>query len=271
MPIAAAPAVSLHWSFDPVLLAIGPLSLRWYGALFVAAFWAGQAILARIFVAEGVARAHAERLLLYALLGTILGARLVHCLAYDPGFYFENPLEIVKIWKGGLASHGGAVGMLLGLWLYGRAAEPRLPFLWLVDRVSIPAALGAAFVRVANFLNSEIVGVPTSSRLGLVFDAVDGLPRHPVQLYEAACYLVIFGLLLALYRRTGKHTPHGMLFGLFLLLVFSARIALEFLKVPQAAYEAGQLFTVGQYLSAPFAVFGGFMIVWSRRASHAVK
>ncbi len=258
----------IHWKFDPILVAIGPVSIRWYGLLFVAAFFVGQAILARVFKAEDVPPENAGRLLLYSLLGTIVGARLAHCLFYDPQYYLSHPLEILHIWEGGLASHGGAVGMLVGLWLGSRATRPHLPFLWLVDRVTIPAALGAVFVRVANFLNSEIVGLPTSSaRWGVVFESVDQFPRHPAQLYEAAAYLIIAFVLLVAYRRFGKRTPQGLLFGWFMLLVFSVRIAVEFFKVPQAAYESGQIFSVGQYLSLPFVALGAAMVL--RRPSEA--
>lgn len=255
----------IHWSFDPILISIGSLSIRWYGVLFVAAFVVGQALLARIFRAEGAPPENAERLLLYSLVGTIIGARLAHCLFYDPQHYLAHPLAMLRIWEGGLASHGGAVGMLLGLWLGGRANRPHLPFLWLIDRVTIPAAFGAVFVRAANFLNSEIVGVPTSGRWGVVFESVDQLPRHPAQLYEAAMYLIIGCVLWGIYRRFGKRTPPGLLFGLFMLLVFSVRVAVEFYKVPQAAYESGQVLSVGQYLSLPFLALGAVFIGKSRR------
>lgn len=255
----------LRWNFDPILFALGPLTIRWYGLLFVGAFVTGQAVLARIFKHEGVPPEHAQRLLMFALLGTIIGARLVHCLFYDPQYYWANPGAILRIWEGGLASHGGALGMLLGLWLGSRTARPRLPFLWSVDRVAIPAALGAVFVRVANFLNSEIVGVPTSGGWGVVFEPVDALPRHPVQLYEAVGYLAISAVLLAVYRRLGKRTPQGLLFGWFMVLVFAARIAAEFFKVPQAAYEVGQVLTVGQWLSVPFVALGIGMALLAKR------
>ena len=257
-----------HWNFNPIFLAIGPLSIRWYGILFVGAFFTGQMILARIFKAEDLPRINADRLLMYALIGTITGARLVHCLFYDPQYYLSNPMAILRIWEGGLASHGGAMGMLFGLWLGGRTARPPLPFLWLVDRVAIPAAFGAVFVRIANFLNSEIVGTPTSGHWGVVFESVDALPRHPVQLYEAAAYLIISVILLLVYRRLGSRTPPGLLFGWFLLLVFSARIAAEFFKVPQASYESGNVFSVGQYLSLPFVFLGIALVLWSKSASN---
>lgn len=258
------PLTMINWKFDPVLLAIGPLSIRWYGMLFVAAFLIGQVILARMFKAEGVPPANAERLLLYALVATIVGARLAHCLFYDPHYYLAQPLAMLRIWEGGLASHGGAVGMLIGLWLGCHTARPRLPFIWLIDRATIPAALGAVFVRAANFLNSEIVGVPTAGNWGVVFESVDLLPRHPAQLYEAAAYLVIGVVLWAIYQRFYQRTPSGLLFGLFMLLMFSVRIAVEFFKVPQAAYESGQVFSVGQYLSLPFIAVGAAFILRSQ-------
>lgn len=251
----------IHWAFDPILFSVGPLTIRWYGLLFVGAFLIGQWMLGRIFAAECVPRENAERLMIHALLGAVIGARLVHCLFYEPGYYLSHPLAILRIWEGGLASHGGALGMLLALWFGARTAQPRLPFLWLIDRVSMPAALGAVFVRVANFLNSEIVGIPTSGRWGVVFESIDALPRHPAQLYEAIAYALIFAVLLTIYRRSGKRTPEGLLFGVLMALVFSARIVVEFFKTPQAAYEAGQLFTVGQYLSLPFVMLGVVMMV----------
>ncbi|NML16889.1 prolipoprotein diacylglyceryl transferase [Azohydromonas caseinilytica] len=255
----------LHWKFDPVLLSLGPIAIHWYGLLFVGAFFTGQALLVRMFKAENVPPQKAEQLLLYALLGTIVGARLVHCFFYDPAYYLSNPLAILRIWEGGLASHGGALGMLLGLWLGNARSAPRLPFLWLVDRVAIPAALGAVFVRVANFLNSEILGKPTAGDWGVVFDSVDALPRHPVQLYEALGYLAVAAVLWSLYRREGRHPPPGRLLGWFMVLVFSLRIATEFFKAPQAAYEAGQVFSVGQYLSLPFVLLGVALMLRARK------
>lgn len=257
----------IHWAFDPILFSAGPLTIRWYGLLFVGAFLIGQWMLGRIFAAEGVPRENAERLMIHALLGAVVGARLVHCLFYEPDYYLSHPLAILRIWEGGLASHGGALGMLLALWFAARTAQPRLPFLWLIDRVSMPAALGAVFVRVANFLNSEIVGIPTSGRWGVVFESIDALPRHPAQLYEAITYALIFAVLLAIYRRSGKRTPEGLLFGVLMALVFSARVVVEFFKTPQAAYEAGQLFTVGQYLSLPFVMLGVVMMARAIRRS----
>lgn len=255
----------LHWSFDPVLFSLGPLTVRWYGLLFVGGFFAGQLLLARMFKAEGVAPGQAERLLMYALLGSIVGARLVHCLFYEPEYYLSNPLAILRIWEGGLASHGGLIGLVVGLWLARRGAQPPLPLPWLFDRVSMPAMVAAVCIRVANFLNSEIVGEPTGGVWGVVFEAVDGVPRHPAQLYEAAAYALILVVLTVVYRRFARKPPAWLLTGLSLLLAFSARIVIEFFKTPQAAYEAGQAFSVGQWLSLPFVLLGLVLVVRALR------
>lgn len=251
----------LHWSFDPVLFSLGPLTVRWYGLLFVGGFFAGQWLLARMFKAEGVPPQQAERLLMYALLGSIVGARLVHCLFYEPAYYLANPLAILRIWEGGLASHGGMIGLVIGLWLARRGAQPRMSLPWLFDRVTMPAMLAAVSIRIANFLNSEIVGEPTGGAWGVVFEAVDGVPRHPAQLYEAAAYALILVVLTVVYRRFARTPPTWLLTGLSLSLAFSARIVIEFFKTPQAAYEAGQAFSVGQWLSVPFALLGLAMVV----------
>lgn len=257
-----------HWSFDPILWRLGPLAVRWYGLMFVAAFLLGQWLLTRSFRAEGISDAVVERLTLSALVGTVVGARLVHCLVYDPSHYLQHPFAILRVWEGGLASHGGLLGLVLGLWMGARRTGLDQPFVWLLDRVAVVAALGGALVRVANFLNSEIVGRPTGAAWGVVFEAVDALPRHPVQLYEAFAYLCVFLFLARRYRRCAGHPPSGLLLGWFLLLVFSARMAMEFFKTPQATYEAGQFVSVGQWLSVPF-VLAGVYGVWraQRRAA----
>lgn len=253
----------INWNPDPILLSIGPVDMKWYGLLFALAFVAGLAIIKNIFKAENVPQEHADHLFVYALAGTIIGARLVHCLIYDPQQYLANPMAILRIWEGGLASHGGAIGFLLGLWLAAKKTQPKLPYLWLLDRVTIPAALGAVLIRLANFINSEIIGNPTSGSWGVIFEKVDAIPRHPAQLYEALAYLFIFFVLIAIYRHYGKNTPNGLLFGVFMTMVFASRISVEFVKTPQAVYEVGQLFSVGQYLSLPFILVGIAAVIWA--------
>ena len=253
----------IHWQFDPIALQIGPVPLRWYGLLFVGGFFIGQRILARIFRREDVPEQHADALLMYSLIGAVVGARIVHCLFYEPDYYLSNPLAILRIWEGGLASHGGVIGVVVGMWMASRRLK--LPFAWLLDRMAIPSALVAVFIRVANFLNSEIVGNPTGGQWGVVFEAVDALPRHPAQLYEAFGYLLTFFVLRAIYKRHGAETPRGLLLGWMLALVFGVRILVEFVKTPQAAYEAGQLISVGQWLSVPFLILGIVLIARARR------
>ncbi|HTE42857.1 MAG TPA: prolipoprotein diacylglyceryl transferase [Steroidobacteraceae bacterium] len=243
----------MTWNVDPVLLNLGFLQVHWYGLLFAGSFLVGYKLMQWIYAREGRAVQELDNLLLYIMIGTVVGARLAHCLFYDPQYFLKHPLEILMVWKGGLASHGGAVGVLLAAYLYCRQPE-RPGFLWLVDRMAIPAVLAGGMIRVGNFFNSEIYGKPTDGPLGVVFERVDRLPRHPVQLYEAAMYFAIFALLLWVYVR--RRPAEGRMLGLYLMLVFAARFALEFLKVPQAAYEGDPLFSVGHLLSVPF-VFAG--------------
>ena len=243
------------WDPNPELTSIGFLTIRWYGIFFAAAFLVGFQIMLRIYVKEGRPSSELDRLLFYMMLGTVIGARLGHCIFYDPQFYLTHPLEILKVWKGGLASHGGGLGLLLAIAWFVRKTEG-ISFLWLVDRIAIPTALGGAFIRIANFINSEIVGLPTHGNWGVIFERVDTLPRHPVQLYEATAYLLVFFLLLWVYRRSVLRLRQGAITGLFLILVFSARLLLEFYKTPQASFRASEIFSMGQLLSMPFIIVG---------------
>jgi phosphatidylglycerol---prolipoprotein diacylglyceryl transferase len=238
----------IHWNFDPVLLQLGPLSVRWYGLLFVGGFLAGQVLLGRIFRREGLDSRSAQDLLLYALVGAVIGARLVHCLAYEPSYYLSHPVEIFRVWEGGLASHGGVVGVFAGLIVAARQQNPPLKLLWLLDRVAIPSAFAATAIRFANFLNSEIVGTPTSGSWGVVFATLDQIPRHPVQLYEASAYLGIGLLLWTLYRSGAGRRP-GLLLGTLFALAFSARVVLEFFKTPQASYDGSFALSAGRQSS----------------------
>ncbi len=256
----------IHWNADPTLFALGPLAIRWYGLLFAAAFLIGFYLMQWIYRREQQPLEELDRLLLYLLIGTVVGARLGHVLFYDPGYYFAHPLDILKIWEGGLASHGGALGILLALFLYQRK-HSYVSYLWLLDRLAIPAALGGMFIRIGNFMNSEILGIPTGGNWGVVFQRVDALPRHPVQLYEATVYALIFLVLLLLYRRPAIRMRAGALFGALMVLVFVARFFLEFFKTRQAAYEASFQISVGQWLSIPFVLLGLALLVhayWRR-------
>ncbi len=247
------------WDISPVIFEVGPLTIRWYGLFFAAAFLGGYVIMARIYTGEGKSVVHLSALMNYMIIGTLIGARLGHCLLYDPAYYLTHPLKIPAVWEGGLASHGGAAGMVLALWFYCRNRLDQ-PFVWLLDRIAISAALGGALIRVGNFFNSEIYGYVTPQPWGVVFARIDPLPRHPSQLYESLVCLVTFMVLAGCYRRAKGHPGTGLLSGLFLFLVFSSRFFLEFLKIPQAAYTPGLGLNTGQWVSIPFIATGCLLI-----------
>lgn len=252
----------MHWNIDPIITTLGPLTLGWYGLFFAGGFLVGVKLMQWIYRREGRAENELDRLLWFVLAGTLIGMRLVHCLFYEPEKFLAQPLEILKIWEGGYASHGGAIGVLLGVYFYCRGAG-RPAYLWLLDRLAIAAVVAGAFIRVGNFFNSEIYGEPTDSPLGVVFERVDSLPRHAVQMYEAIAYFVIFAAMLWLYKNK-RLVNQGALTGVYLVSVFGARIALEFFKTPQATYEAGNAISVGQYLSVPFVIVGLVLIFRAR-------
>jgi len=223
--------------------------------MFVSSLIFGVLLMRRIFRLEGRPVDNLERLFVYVVIGTILGARLAHCFLYDPSYYLGNPIEILKVWKGGLASHGGGLGILIAIFLYSRN-RPEEPYLWLLDRVALAGGLGGFFVRLGNLFNSEIIGTPTRLPWAFVFEKIDGIPRHPVQLYESVTYGLIFVLLLAIYNKQRFRVKQGFLTGLFLVLVFTARFLLEFVKTRQACYGSNLAFSVGQLLSIPFVLAG---------------
>ena len=256
----------LIWSVDPVFIDVGFLKIRWYGVMFALGFAGSFMTLQWMYQREGKAVEELDTLLWYMVLSTIIGARLGHTLLYDPSYYLSHPLKILAIWEGGLASHGATLGIILGLYLYRRCFGDG--FFWLLDRVSIPTALAGALIRIGNFFNSEILGIPTEQPWGVVFSRVDSLPRHPVQLYESACYLLIYLMSLFIYKRHADKP--GFAFGCFLSMLFSVRFVLEYFKTEQAAYDTGWSVTTGQLLSVPFILIGVACILWAwqRRASN---
>jgi phosphatidylglycerol:prolipoprotein diacylglycerol transferase len=241
------------WNADPVLFAFAGLKIHWYGALFATAIIAGLQLMKWIYVRENHALEALDSLLSYTVIGIIVGARLGHCLFYDPQFYFNNPLKILAIWEGGLASHGGGLGVIIASYFY--AKKHQMNYLWLLDKLAIATALFGFFVRLGNFVNSEIIGTVTKVSWAVVFSRIDALPRHPVQLYEALSYLTIFVILVTLYKKSSSKQTGGIL-GVFLCLVFTARFLLEFIKQKQAAYTTDILLSTGQMLSIPFLLVG---------------
>lgn len=257
----------IYWKIDPEIFRFGPLAIRWYGLFFALLFLIGYFIVAWQFRIEHRDVRSLESLLIYIVTGTIIGARLGHCLIYEPAYFLSHPLAILAVWQGGLASHGGAVGVLIATFLYSRR-HPDQPWLWLLDRVAVPTALGGAFIRLGNFFNSEILGKPADVPWAIIFAREDLVPRHPAQLYESLACLCVFFALLFVYSRWRGQTPSGLLLGMFLVGVFVSRFVVEFYKEHQAAYEAGFTISVGQWLSIPFVLAGLALLYRALRSSN---
>jgi prolipoprotein diacylglyceryl transferase len=249
----------ITWDVSPEIIDTEYFSIRWYGLLFALGFLIGQQILIYIFKQEGKPERDVETLTVFMVLSTIIGARLGHCLFYEPEYYLANPIKILKIWEGGLASHGATIGILFALWLYARKKKDQ-SYLWVVDRIVITVALAGGLIRLGNLMNSEIIGKPTDVPWAFVFTAVDQQPRHPAQLYEAISCFILFGFLFWLWSRRKARTPEGSLLGIFLIYIFGLRFAYEFLKENQVDFENNMALNMGQWLSIP-AVLGGIFVL----------
>ncbi|NRA68430.1 MAG: prolipoprotein diacylglyceryl transferase [Pseudobacteriovorax sp.] len=243
------------WNVDPEFVKWGFFTPRYYGLLFGLGFFVGYQIMRNIFRKEGHNEEELQSLLTYMVVGTIVGARLGHVLFYQPDYYLSNPLEILKMWKGGLASHGGTIGVLLACYLF-RKKQPQHSYLWLADRLAITTAFVAGCIRTGNFFNSEILGKPWDGPWAIIFARVDNIARHPAMLYEAAAYFTLFVVLLLIYRKLKEKTPQGLLLGILLTWVFASRFVIEFFKENQVDFEAGMTLNMGQTLSIPFVVIG---------------
>ncbi len=252
----------IPWDVNPEIFRIGSFAVRWYGLLFASSFLFGYIILQKIFKNENLSESVLDRLTVYVAIGVIVGARLGHCLFYEPGYYLSHPVEILKIWHGGLASHGAAIGIITAIWLFVR--KEKKDFTWAIDRVVIVVALSGFFIRMGNLMNSEIYGVETTVPWGFVFlRNGETAPKHPTQIYEALAYLSIFGLLLCLYWRKKGEYIQGTLISLACILIFVARFFIEFLKEDQVAFESSMKLNMGQLLSIPFIILGGIWLYYS--------
>ena len=259
------------WDVSPVAFTIpqaipllGGHEIRWYGMLFAVAFIVGYYIMQKIFKKEGESEKLLDSIFTYMIIFTVVGARLGHCLFYEPEYYLAHPLDILKIWEGGLASHGASIGILIGLYFFSK--QNHKPFLWTMDRVVIPVAIGGAFVRLGNLMNSEIFGHVTTMPWGFYFKnyydpAFTTDPRHPTQIYEAISYFIIFIITYRMYLRADGHPRRGTIFGWFLIMLFTVRFFIEFLKEPQVGFEEHMLLNMGQLLSIPF-ILAGVAILW---------
>lgn len=243
--------LAVIWDVNPVFISIGSLEIAYYGLLWVAAFVLGGYIFGKMVKSEGLNPDMTDSAFMYMLIATIVGARLGHCFFYEPSYYLSNPLQILNLRAGGLASHGAAVGMVIGILLYAR--KWKIPSMWLFDRVGIVVAIGGALIRTGNLLNSEIYGTATDMPWGFIFvRAGETMPMHPTQIYEALAYVLIFFVLMHLYWRTNLANRRGLMFGVFLIMLFGARFVIESIKNVQEAWEAALPLNMGQMLSIPF-------------------
>lgn len=261
--------LAIHWHVNPVIFNLGPLALRWYSILFVSGFIIGWFIFKRFFKQEGIPEQLLDPLLYTLLIATIVGARLGHCLFYQPDYYlgsWDGFLEIFMPWKGGLASHGGAIALILAMWWFSRKYGRKydFDFLWIMDRLVITVCFAGALIRLGNLFNSEIYGDVTSLPWGIIFDLRgETMPKHPTQLYEAFSYLILgLGLMWAYNNRLDR-LKRGEIFGIFLIILFGMRLLIEFIKEPQVGFEESMALNMGQVLSIPFITAGIILLVWS--------
>ena len=272
----------INWNPDPEIINILGISIRYYSLFFVSGIILSIAVLKWIFKQEKLPEANLEKLSIYGTIGILLGARLGHCLFYEPAYYLNHPLEMILPIKfptsggieftgyRGLASHGGALGLIIALFIYSRKTKHAI--LDTIDLIAVVAGLGAGFIRLANLMNSEIVGMPSSKSWAFVFERIDHIPRHPAQLYEAICYFFIFVFMLFLYKTKRAELKNGVFFGIVLCLIFTARFFIEFVKENQVAFESGMQFNMGQLLSLPYITVGlGFIIYGIHKSKRQLK
>ena len=245
----------INWNVNPEAFSIGPLTIRWYGILYVCAFYASYYAFRELLKFDDVPDDFADRALIYMIIGTIVGARVGDCFFYNPTYYLQNPLEIFATWKGGLSSHGGACGILIALFLLGR--KMKKPYIWVLDRVVIVIGVAGFFIRMGNLVNSEIYGHVTTLPWGFIFERRgETLPKHPTQIYEALYYALTYATLRFIYRKCDNRPKPFLIFGMFLLMVFGFRFCIEFIKNPQETFEENMMFNMGQLLSVPFIILG---------------
>lgn len=268
----------ITWTAHPIIVSFstpwGPIALRWYALMFIIGFYIGVKLMEKYYKLDGKNPERVYTLFLYCFFGTLIGARLGHCLFYDPHYYLSHPMEILMTWKGGLASHGGTLGVFLAVLMY--AKKDKLPALFVLDRLGIAVAPVAALIRIGNLFNHEIYGHETDVPWAFRFitnlgayeagrDPIFTAPSHPTQLYEAFCYLMVFFINAWLYKKYDAGKRPGLLLGSFFLLVFGSRFCIEFVKNVQEEFEEGMLLDMGQLLSIPFIIAGIWLIIRALR------
>jgi prolipoprotein diacylglyceryl transferase len=270
----------ITWNVDPVLFHLGPLSIRWYGLLWALGIYLALVIVQKLFKNEKLPDTWLDKLFIYTVIGAILGARLGHCFFYEwkllpepvnilgitfkyGNYYISHPWELLYIWHGGLASHGGAIGILIAIYFYNKNVSKK-GFIWILDRLVIGVAVCGAAIRLGNLMNSEIYGGVTSLPWGFIFlrdQQGDLLPHHPTQIYEMLYCLITFAITWWLYWKKEAYKKTGLIFGVFLIGIFGTRFALEFIKNAQEAFESNLALNMGQLLSVPFIIWGIWLII----------
>lgn len=265
----------ITWTADPNLFS-GFITVRWYGLMFAIGFLVGYEIITRIFKHEGMPEKWVGSLFVYVVVATIVGARLGHVFFYDWDYYSQHLGEIAKVWEGGLASHGGTLGIMIAIIFYSRFVTKK-NMLWTFDRLSVPVGFVAALIRLGNLFNHEIYGGETNlpwgfrfiSNIGAVMhhgaEPIFTAPCHPTQLYEALCYLITFALCMWLYWRRNAQEREGLIFGIFMIGIFASRFFIEYIKNVQELWEIEMRATwgidQGQLLSIPFVVLGIVLVI----------
>ncbi len=258
----------ITWDVNPTIID-SFVSIRWYGLMFAIGFWIGFNVVAKMFQREGAPERWMGILLIYVGIATIVGSRLGHVFFYKWDYYSAHPWKILATWEGGLASHGGAIGIIIAVILFSIFTTRRNP-LWTFDRLTVAIALVGCLIRIGNLMNSEIFGYATDLPWGFKFvrspewqSEYAPLACHPTQIYEALCYLALFGLMMWMYWKRNAGERPGLLFGTFLVGTFGSRFFIEFIKNDQVPFEASMTLNMGQWLSIPFVALGVFLICWA--------
>ncbi|MDR2498272.1 MAG: prolipoprotein diacylglyceryl transferase [Tannerellaceae bacterium] len=260
----------ITWTVDPAIFSIGSYEVRWYGLAFALGFMIGYWIVGRMWKNEGLNPDWISSLLFYTVAGTAIGSRLGHCFFYEPMYYLTHPIEILNFRAGGLASHGGTLGIVIAIYIYSKRVSHR-SMMWAFDKLVTPTGLVAALIRLGNLMNHEIYGHATDKPWAFRFienlpswrrgaEPVFSLPSHPTQIYEAGCYLIVFALCMWLYFRKQAWKKEGLIFGVFMIGIFLSRFFIEFLKNDQEEFEAGMVLNMGQLLSIPFVLAGAYFV-----------
>jgi len=251
----------INWNVNPEIFSIGPLSIRWYGLLLALGFYCAYRTILYAFKKEGISQDFLDKFAITLIIWTVIGLRLGHVFFYEPEYYLSNPIKILKVWEGGLASHGAIITMVIYIIYFTR--KNKVPILWLFDRVCFSIPIVGTLVRIGNLMNSEIYGDVTTMPWGFIFQRIDNVPRHPSQIYESLAYLSLFIFLIWYYKKLQGKIPAGRFFGIMMIWVFTARFIIEFFKEVQVDFEQTMLLDMGQILSIPAIITGIILVIYS--------